>query len=60
MLSQYVQKTCQACKVRNAGQAETVWGKLEFAQDLHAADVVYQASVQCQLSAGKTDSKEAW
>ena len=34
-------KIQEACKVRNDEWAETVRGRLEFAQDLHAADVVY-------------------
>ena len=41
---------------QEAEWAENVWGKLEFDLDLHAADVVYQASVQCHFSGGKTDS----
>ena len=34
-------KIQEACKVKNDEWAETVWGRLEFAQDLHAADAVY-------------------
>ena len=34
-------KIQQVCKVINDEWAETVRGKLEFAQDLHAADAVY-------------------
>ena len=35
-------KIQQACKVRNDEWAETVLGRLEFAQDLHAAEAVYR------------------
>ena len=34
-------KIQEACKVRNDEWAETVRGRLEFAQDLHAGDAVY-------------------
>ena len=45
-------KIQQVCKVRNDERAETARGRLEFAQDLHAADAA-PPSVLCQLSDGK-------
>ena len=50
-------KIQEACKVRNDEWAETVQGRLEFAQDLHAADAVYTKRA---VSDGKTDSEEPW
>ena len=52
-------KIQQVCKVINDEWAEMVRGKLEFAQDLHAADVVYHQACSVNFRTGKTDSGEA-
>ena len=61
-------KIQEACKVRNDEWAETVQGRLEFAQDLHAADAVYHQACSVNFRTGKqipkkhgndTDSKRA-
>ena len=73
MLSRCLQKTSrikiqEACRVRNDEWAETVRGRLEFAQDLHAADAVYHQACSVNFRTGKqfpkkhgndTDSKHA-
>ena len=61
-------KIQEACRVRNDEWAETVRGRLEFAQDLHAADAVYHQACSVNFRRGKqfpkkhgndTDSKHA-
>ena len=61
-------KIQQICKVRNDEWAETVRGRLEFAQDLHAADAVYHQACSVNFRTRKqipkkhendTDSKPA-
>ena len=61
-------KIQEACRVRNDEWVETVRGRLEFAQDLHAADAVYHQACSVNFRTGKqfpkkhgndTDSKHA-
>ena len=61
-------KIQQICKVRNDEWVETVRGRLEFAQDLHAADAVYHQACSVNFWTRKqipkkhennTDSKPA-
>ena len=61
-------KIQQVCKVINDEWAEMVRGKLEFVQDLHAADAVYHQACSVNFRTGKqilekhgndTDSKHA-
>ena len=64
----YEDKIQQVCKVRNDECAETVRGRLEFVQDLHAADAVYHHACSVNFQTRKqipkkygndTDSKPA-
>ena len=64
----YEDKIQQVCKVRNDEWAETVRGRLEFVQDLHAADAVYHQACSVNFRTRKqipkkhgndTDSKPA-
>ena len=72
MLSRYVQETrikySMSAKSGMMNGRETVQGKLEFAQDLHAADAVYHQACSANFQTGKqitrkhgndTDSKPA-
>ena len=63
MLFQYVQKASrikiqEACKVGNDEWAETVRGRLEFAQDLHAADAVCHQTCSVNFRTGKQIPKK--
>ena len=46
-------KIQEACKVRNDEWAETVQERLEFAQDLHAANAVYHQEYSVNFRTGK-------
>ena len=43
----------QICKERNDEWSEIVLGRLEYAQDLHAADVVYHQACSVNFRTGK-------